>query len=325
MNYRIFLNRRKPRAALLHFCLAAGLTLCQNQCFASSTASEAKLEQPTQATDARATDPDTEFAPGPLLERRKRLKRCIELAKGYGVGITGYLVHFNMLEKKVKAGASEAEILPLIEKIESTLNSQLKFDILALYDDKPGIKTAYLQKVLEFLAPTLDKIKKPLKGENLSISIDKNGNVKSIEPFKDSDATDKSISRIKALVRELGKFPPAPVENMALHLDIEGLPNKRHLCMYRGADYDNFMKSLQLRIKRNWTPFRHPENDTIEADFVIDKDGSITNIELTKPCQNQSQNQSAIDALHRASPIPLLPDGFVGSTRVNFTFDYKGK
>lgn len=325
MNYRIFLNRRKPRAALLHFCLAAGLTLCQNQCFASSTASEAKLEQPTQATDAKATDPETEFAPGPLLERRKRLKRCIELAKGYGVGITGYLVHFNMLEKKVKAGASEAEILPLIEKIESTLNSQLKFDILALYDDKPGIKTAYLQKVLEFLAPTLDKIKKPLKGENLSISIDKNGNVKSIEPFKDSDATDKSISRIKALVRELGKFPPAPVENMALHLDIEGLPNKRHLCMYRGADYDNFMKSLQLRIKRNWTPFRHPENDTIEADFVIDKDGSITNIELTKPCQNQSQNQSAIDALHRASPIPLLPDGFVGGTRVNFTFDYKGK
>lgn len=325
MNSRILLNRNMPRATLLHFCLAAGLTFCQYQCFASSTASESKLEQPTQATDARATDPETEFAPGPLLGRRKRLKRCIELAKGYGVGITGYLVHFNMLEKKVKAGASEAEILPSIEKIESTLNSQLKFDILALYDDKPGIKTAYLQKVLDFLAPTLDKIKKPLKGESLSISIDKSGNVKSIEPFKDSGATDKSISRMKSLLRELGKFPPAPVENMALHLDIEGLPNKRHLCMYRGADYDNFMNSLQLRIKRNWTPFKHPENDTIEADFVIDKDGSITNIELTKPCQNQSQNQSAIDALHRASPIPLLPDGFVGGTRVNFTFDYKGK
>lgn len=326
MNFRIFLNRRKPRAALLHFCLAAGLTLCQNQCFASSTASESKLEQPTQATDARATDPETEFAPGPLLERRKRLKRCIELAKGYGINVTvGYEVHFDVIERKVNRGASEAEILSLIEKLESRLNDQLNFDILTLYDNKPGAKTAYVKSVAEFIAPTLDKITEPVKGESILITVDKSGKFKSIEPCGSSGTTTESISRLKSMIQLLEKFPPAPEENMVLLVSVGDLPVKRLVSLYDLPSLSNFMKSIEQRIKSRWNPTNDSQSTKITTMFTVSRDGSIKDIKLTIPSANKNHNKAAIRALNKSSPIPLLPDGFYMDRITKFTFTFNAK
>lgn len=252
------------------------------------------------------------------------MKRCIELAKGYGINVTvGYEVHFDLIEKKVNRGDSETEILYLIEKLESRLNDQLKFDILMLSDDRPGVKTAYVQKVAEFIAPLLDKIKTPVKGENLLIQIDNGGNVNSIKPSTEHGATTESIGRLKTLIESLGKFPSAPVENLVLHIDAEELPASRHICLYEGQNLDNFLKSLQRRIKSHWDPESAAEDSLVNATFTIYSDGTIKDIKLEKPSKNKNHNEAAIRALQESSPIPLLPDGFYKDKAARFTFAYK--
>jgi len=92
------------------------------------TATEDAPAPDTEAPKAAATSPADapEFAPGPLLDQRKKLYETIMTAKGYGFGITAYMSAFNALEESVKAGASEKDVQNRLNSIVSGLTEQLK-------------------------------------------------------------------------------------------------------------------------------------------------------------------------------------------------------
>ncbi len=94
-----------------------------------------------------------------------------------------------------------------------------------------------------------------------------------------------------------------------------------------GGRYPWYVAAVQRRVSSNW--LQAAIEPTIRwaprviVDFVILRDGTITNIQLTRSSGDASVDASAIRAVRASSPLDTLPSGYSGSyVNVEFWFDF---
>jgi periplasmic protein TonB len=94
-----------------------------------------------------------------------------------------------------------------------------------------------------------------------------------------------------------------------------------------GAQYPWYVAAVQRRISSNW--LQATIEPTLQwaprviVDFVILRDGTITNIQLMRSSGDSSVDASAVRAVRASSPLGPLPSGYAGSNvSVEFWFDF---
>lgn len=84
-----------------------------------------------------------------------------------------------------------------------------------------------------------------------------------------------------------------------------------------------YMRDLEQRIKRNWTPPKGDTSKRVVILFTIAKDGRLLSKKISKSSGLPLADQAALKAIESTAPFRPLPPEFRGtSVPIEFTFDY---
>jgi len=92
------------------------------------------------------------------------------------------------------------------------------------------------------------------------------------------------------------------------------------LGLKKAPDYQSYIKAVQTKIKKQWTP--PPNYGRVKAHFKIAKDGDISDLGLSNMTYYSPTDMAALKAIEDAAPFPPLPEGFGNSVDIDFTFEY---
>lgn len=91
----------------------------------------------------------------------------------------------------------------------------------------------------------------------------------------------------------------------------------------QNVDWGPYMKDVERRIKKNWTPPKGNSSKHAVVTFTVGRDGRVLSNKVTKSSGNPLVDKAAIDAIYLAAPFKPLPTEFKGqSVPIEFTFDY---
>jgi periplasmic protein TonB len=95
-----------------------------------------------------------------------------------------------------------------------------------------------------------------------------------------------------------------------------------------GAKFSWYVEAVQRKVSGNWLQStvdpRISFAPRLVATFDISRDGSVSNIQVTKSSGDASVDQSAVRAIRDSSPMQPLPPAYNGSrVSVEFWFDFK--
>ena len=84
-----------------------------------------------------------------------------------------------------------------------------------------------------------------------------------------------------------------------------------------------YMRDLEQRIKRNWSPPKGDSSKRVVITFTIARDGRLLNHRITKSSGLPMADRAAMNAIELTAPFRPLPPEFKGqSVPIEFTFDY---
>lgn len=84
-----------------------------------------------------------------------------------------------------------------------------------------------------------------------------------------------------------------------------------------------YMRDLEQRIKRNWSPPKGDSSKRVVITFTIARDGRLLNHKVTKSSGVPLADRAAMSAIELTAPFRPLPPEFKGqSVPIEFTFDY---
>lgn len=90
--------------------------------------------------------------------------------------------------------------------------------------------------------------------------------------------------------------------------------------------FKNYMEEITKIIQSNWEPPVKEPGTSIITLYTLNKKGEISNIMIIKSSHIIQNDESAINALNKSSPLPPLPSEFKGSSiDIEFHFDIKPK
>lgn len=91
----------------------------------------------------------------------------------------------------------------------------------------------------------------------------------------------------------------------------------------RQPNWGPYMRDLEQRIKRNWTPPKGDTSKRIVITFTIGRDGRLLSHRITKSSGIPLADRAAMSAIELTAPFRPLPPEFKGqSVPIEFTFDY---
>ncbi|MBQ7287299.1 MAG: TonB family protein [Candidatus Gastranaerophilales bacterium] len=91
----------------------------------------------------------------------------------------------------------------------------------------------------------------------------------------------------------------------------------------RQPDWGPYMRNLEQKIKRNWTPPKGDSSKRVVITFVIGRDGRLLSAKVTKSSGVPLADRAAMSAVELTAPFSPLPPEFRGqSVPIEFTFDY---
>lgn len=91
----------------------------------------------------------------------------------------------------------------------------------------------------------------------------------------------------------------------------------------RQPNWGPYMRDLEQRIKRNWTPPKGDTSKRIVITFTIGRDGRLLSHRITKSSGTPLADRAAMSAIELTAPFRPLPPEFKGqSVPIEFTFDY---
>ena len=91
----------------------------------------------------------------------------------------------------------------------------------------------------------------------------------------------------------------------------------------RQPNWGPYMKNLEQRIKRNWTPPKGDSSKRVVITFTIGRDGRLLSAKVTKSSGVPLADRAAMSAIELTAPFAPLPPEFRGtSVPIEFTFDY---
>ena len=89
------------------------------------------------------------------------------------------------------------------------------------------------------------------------------------------------------------------------------------------ADFNEYMKNIEQRIKLNWIPTTENQNKIVIVLFEISKNGDLLRSKVIKSSGIDSADKSAIKAIQITAPFQPLPKSLNrDSIVIEFTFDY---
>lgn len=83
-----------------------------------------------------------------------------------------------------------------------------------------------------------------------------------------------------------------------------------------------YMRNMQMKIKKSWTPPKLDTKQTIVLLYEINKNGKVISARIKKSSGNIALDESALQALYSAQPFGKFPDAKLKTINVEFTFDY---
>ena len=94
-----------------------------------------------------------------------------------------------------------------------------------------------------------------------------------------------------------------------------------------GSRFPWYVQAVQRRVSSNWLQSTIDSSVSVAprvvATFDILRDGTITNVQITRSSGNYSVDSSAVRAIRDSSPVNALPSGYSGSrVGVEFWFDF---
>ena len=95
-----------------------------------------------------------------------------------------------------------------------------------------------------------------------------------------------------------------------------------------GSRFSWYVEAVQRRVSGNWLQSTVDPGiqyaPRVVATFDILRDGTVTNVQVTKSSGNGSVDMSAVRAIRESSPLDRLPPEYSGSkVSVEFWFDFK--
>lgn len=91
----------------------------------------------------------------------------------------------------------------------------------------------------------------------------------------------------------------------------------------RQPNWGPYMRDLEQRIKRNWSPPKGDTSKRVVITFTISRDGRLLSKRLVKSSGVALADQAAMSAIELTAPFRPLPPEFKGqSVPIEFTFDY---
>ncbi len=91
----------------------------------------------------------------------------------------------------------------------------------------------------------------------------------------------------------------------------------------RQPNWGPYMRDLEQRIKRNWTPPKGDSSKRVVITFTIGRDGRLLSHRITKSSGVPLADRAAMSAIELTAPFRPLPPEFRGqSVPIEFTFDY---
>lgn len=102
-----------------------------------------------------------------------------------------------------------------------------------------------------------------------------------------------------------------------------GVAFASHLTPDKIPAFEPYMRNMQCKIKRNWTPPNLNVHQPVILSYTIDRKGKITDAKIVQSSGFPQMDNSAIKALYNASPFGNLPKDYTkDSLTVKFRFDY---
>ena len=94
-----------------------------------------------------------------------------------------------------------------------------------------------------------------------------------------------------------------------------------------GSRFSWYVEAVQRRISRSWLQSTVDPSvawaPRVVVTFTILRDGSVTNLQVTRSSNNYSVDNSALRAVRDSSPLNALPGEYAGSqVQVEFWFDF---
>ena len=91
----------------------------------------------------------------------------------------------------------------------------------------------------------------------------------------------------------------------------------------RQPNWGPYMRDLEQRIKRNWSPPKGDTSKRVVITFTISRDGRLLSHRVTKSSGVPLADRAAMSAIELTAPFRPLPPEFKGqSVPIEFTFDY---
>ena len=91
----------------------------------------------------------------------------------------------------------------------------------------------------------------------------------------------------------------------------------------RQPNWGPYMRDLEQRIKRNWSPPKGDSSKRVIITFTIGRDGRLLSHKVTKSSGSPLADRAALSAIELTAPFRPLPPEFKGqSIPIEFTFDY---
>ncbi len=278
---------------------------------------------------------DPQFAPGPHLDRRQRLHTQIRAAEAKGVGVSGYLKHFEDIETGVKNGLTESEISAKLDRVEKGLaqhkpperSNKSVADLLVIKSQLVSGK-----KELTTYCMTLEKILGEKFRTNKELAercvllkciVSSTGEITQLKADDSNDSKttppELKLSALKT-VGAIKRFPKPPIAPFLLKMEIYRDPTK--LTVYKGDfDFEPFMDVMSMSIRKCWFPPEADRSKLVVVVFKVYRNGQKANLRLLKSSGVQLADQAAIKAVQEAD-IPPLPDGSPKLIDINFTLKY---
>ena len=102
----------------------------------------------------------------------------------------------------------------------------------------------------------------------------------------------------------------------------EAVLNPSQLNALRDVDLSAYFAEIKRRVKRNWNPSYSSEEHTTYLTFNIQKNGQITNLQVSKSSGSQKLDRESLEAVQNSAPFdPLPPDFPLEALEIEFSFN----
>jgi len=88
-------------------------------------------------------------------------------------------------------------------------------------------------------------------------------------------------------------------------------------------DWGPYMRSMQRKIRKNWTPPKSDTSNSVTLLFKLNRNGEVISSSVIKSSGNAKIDKSAQKALKASAPFGKFPAEFKGKNiDIQFKFDY---